>query len=544
MSTRLDRMPEWEALRNHARAARRRRIPTLFARDKHRFRHFSAEAAGILLDYSRQNVDQRTMDLLFELTTASALGEWRRRQFGGERINVSEDRAVLHTALRAGTHGLAPDGIGSEVASLHDRMAHFVERFRNGSIRGHGGKVIRSVVNIGIGGSDLGPAMVCRALPKTPDAPEVRFLSNVDPAQFQRLTRDLDPETTLFIVASKTFSTLETLSNAGLARQWLGGDADSGARMARHFAAVTGNVERATAFGIAPENIFPMPDWIGGRFSLWSAIGLPIALHIGIDGFHELLAGAGAMDAHFVETPAERNLPVLMAMLGIWNRNFRRSSSLAVVPYVDALERLPDFLQQAEMESNGKRVTREGQPVSWDTCPVIWGATGTNGQHAFFQQLHQGTEEIPVDFIVVRSAPPGMESVHRKLLANAVAQSAALATGRAESEVKNRLAQAGVSDGDLPWAASHRGYPGNRPSSLLVLDHLDPHTLGALIALYEHKVFVQGVVWQICSFDQWGVELGKELASEVDELLVGGAAGGSNASVRDLVQWLRGSADG
>ncbi|MXY64449.1 MAG: glucose-6-phosphate isomerase [Gammaproteobacteria bacterium] len=543
MTTRLDRMPEWQSLNAHARAVADRRIGVMFRDDPGRFGRFSGEAAGIFLDYSKHNIDSATLELLLALARASDVEGWRERQFRGKRINVAEDRAALHTALRSDGDGgrvHAPGPVREEVAEVLGRIGTLAEAIRSGQWRGHTGKPVRTVVNIGIGGSHLGPALVCRALSRHDrDGPEIRFLSNVDSGHFDEITRDLDPEATLFVLASKTFSTQETLANAESARQWLGlrPGRDPGAE--NHFIAVTGHHERALAFGIVPENIYPLPDWVGGRFSLWSAIGISIAIGIGMEGFRALLRGARAMDEHFLAAPLERNLPVLMAMTGIWCRNFLGTSSLAVVPYTQGLELLPAFLQQMEMESNGKRVTRKGEEVAWETCPVIWGAVGTNGQHTFFQHLHQGVETIPVDFIVVKEGADGQDGTQRKLVANAVAQSAALMAGRDEEIVRQHLSGAGLTVDQIDRQAPHRTYPGNRPSSTIVLERLTPESLGALIALYEHKVFVQGVVWQVCSFDQWGVELGKELAVAVDRLFTGDAAGPEiDGSTRGLVALL------
>ena len=546
MNTRLDRMPEWQSLKNHARSVKNRRIAALFERDGARFENFSATGAGLLLDYSKQNMDARTRDLLLALASATGLSTWRSRLFRGDPINVTEGRAVLHTALRA-TYGrarsLTPASAMETVQHLHDRMERFVEAVRSGRWQGHSGKRIETVVNLGIGGSDLGPAMVCTALARRGDSPlDVRFVSNVDPQHLESGLSQADPETTLFIVASKTFTTTETMANARGARRWLLHALGEPGAVQRHFVAVTSKPDRAREFGVASDNIFPMADWIGGRFSLWSTIGLPIALQVGMSGFRDMLRGAARMDDHFLEAPLNANLPVLMAMTGIWNRNFRGAESLAIVPYAQRLELLPAYLQQLEMESNGKQTTRYGEPVSWDTSPVIWGATGTNGQHAFFQQLHQGTREVPVDFVLVRRDSSGNEASQRILLANGIAQSAALMQGRDPSEVRRRLVRAGKPAAEINELVSHRSYPGNRPSSTLVIDELNPESLGALIALYEHKTFVQGVVWQICSFDQWGVELGKELASDVESSLAGAdeQAAAMDGSSRGLVAYLRG----
>ena len=541
-------MPEWQSLKAHAREVADRRIGEMFRQDPGRFDRFSADAAGIFLDISKQNIDSETLELLLALARASDVEGWRERQFRGERINVTEDRAVLHTALRGAGDGRgdhAPGPVRGEVAEVLGRVETLAEAVRSGRWLGHTGKPVRAVVNIGIGGSHLGPALACGALSRHgADGPEIRFLSHLDAGHFDEVTRGLDPETTLFVLASKTFSTQESLANAESARQWLGlrPGRDPGAES--HFIAVTGHRDRALAFGIVPENIYPLPDWVGGRFSLWSAIGIPVAIGIGMEGFRSLLVGGRAMDEHFLTAPLQRNLPVLMAMTGIWCRNFLGSSSLAVVPYAQGLALLPAFLQQMEMESNGKGVTREGEAVSWETCPVIWGAVGTSGQHTFFQHLHQGVETVPVDFIVVKEGADGQGGTKRTLAANAVAQSAALMIGRDEESVRRQLSGTGLTDDRADRQVPHRVCPGNRPSSTIVLDRLTPETLGALIALYEHKVFVQGVVWQVCSFDQWGVELGKELASRIDRLFAGDAAGPEmDGSTRGLVALLGSGAE-
>ncbi len=541
MQSRLDRMPEWQSLKRHAGAVKNRRIDALFDRDRNRFQNFSISAAGLFLDYSKQNIDARTRSLLLDLARATDVEGWRGRLFRGEHVNGTEKRAALHTALRAEgpSADLTPPAALEAARDFQQRMETFVTAIRSGEWRAHGGERIDTVINIGIGGSDLGPAMVARALsPDIADGPEVRFVSNVDPAHLRAALTDADPDTTLFIIASKTFTTQETLSNARGARDWLQA-ARPGTDIGRHFAAVSSRPDRAREFGIPEENVFPMADWVGGRYSLWSTIGLPIALAIGMPGFRELLRGASAMDEHFLVAPLEENLPVLLALTGIWNRNFRHAASLVIAPYAQRLDLLPPYLQQLEMESNGKGVTREGEAVTWDTCPAIWGVAGTNGQHAFFQQLHQGGEELPVDFVVVARDAGGDAARQRLLVSNAIAQSAALMRGRNVDEVRERMQVDGAPAEEIERLAPHRTFPGNRPSNTIVLDELTPATLGALLALYEHKVFVQGVIWQICPFDQWGVELGKELAANVGRLLAGEVdARGVDGSTRGLVERL------
>ncbi len=526
MTIRLDCLSPWRCLSEHARKTADRRIETLFRDDPDRLQTHSAEAAGLFLDYSRHNVDAETRELLLDLARVSDVAGWRARQFRGEKINATEGVAVLHTALRATERNipaLAPAAVQRAVEEVLDRMEVLVSAVRSGQWRGHTHKPIRTVVNIGIGGSHLGPAMVCQALSdQNPQGPEVRFVSHLDADDFHEAVRDADPETTLFILASKSFTTSETLLNAELAGQWLGLSPGRGPGAEKHWVAVTGHRDRAVDFGFVPDNILPLPTWVGGRFSLWSAMGISIALKIGMDGFRALLKGGHAMDQHFLNAPFEHNLPVLLAMTGIWCRNFRGASSQAVIPYAQSLALLPAFLQQMEMESNGKRVTWYGEEVSWDTCPVIWGAVGTHAQHTFFQQLHMGSEVIPVDFIVVKRAPDAPEAMHQQLLANAAAQSTALMTGRPAHRMRHEDATPHPDAEMWRRQAPHRVYPGNRPSNMIILDALTPQTLGALIALYEHKVFVQGVVWQVCSFDQWGVELGKELATDIGQVLTGG----------------------
>ena len=478
--------------------------------------------AGLLLDYSKHLLDDPARQSLLELCQQSDLSEWIEKQFNGVRINQTEDRAVLHTALRSATDCLEVEGrnVMDAIRAEQEKVRRFVEQVHGGNWLGYSGLKIRTVVNVGIGGSDLGPAMVTRALSHLHvDELDVRFVSNVDPAHLAEQLRHAEPQSTLFIIASKTFTTQETMANARAARQWLLNHFSDKAAVARHFVAVSTNTQAVTEFGISPDNMFQFWDWVGGRYSLWSVIGLSIALAVGYANFQKLLDGAAAMDEHFRYTPFEKNLPVLMALLGIWGVNFNDHTSLAVIPYAENLGLLPAYLQQAEMESNGKRVTRDGSVVQWHTCPVVWGEPGTNGQHAFFQLLHQGSQIIPVDFILVAKSPYQPDRQHQLLLANALAQSRALMQGRDTDSVEQRLVKAGKSPQEANALAPHRAYPGNRPSSSIVLPDLEPASLGALIALYEHKVFVQGVIWQICSFDQWGVELGKQVAREVESLL-------------------------
>jgi len=537
MALRLIDRPEWHALVAHHGAVRDRHLRQWFAEDPSRGERMVIEGAGLVLDYSRNRLDDRTVALLVALARASEVEGWIEAMFRGERLNVTEQRAVLHVALRAarGTR-LVVDGhdVVAEVHDVLERMARFATAVREGRWHGHTGKPVRAIVNIGIGGSDLGPAMAYEALRPWADRRlVVRFVSNVDASDFVEKTRDLDPAETLVIVSSKTFTTLETMTNARTARAWLlgalGGDERA---IARHFVAVSTNAEAVRAFGIDPENMFGFWDWVGGRFSMDSAIGLSTMIALGPEGFHALLAGFRAMDEHFRTTPFERNLPVLLALIGIWYRNFFATASHAVLPYDQYLERFPAYLQQLEMESNGKSVTLDGQSVGWDTAPVVWGQPGTNGQHAFYQMLHQGTALVPVDFIAFARPAHAIGDHHDLLLANVLAQAEALAFGKTAEEVQ--------ADGVAPALVPHRSFAGNRPSSLILGEQLTPETLGSLVALYEHKVFVQGAIWGINSFDQWGVELGKVLAQRIAGELAGPSPTLAHDSATNrAIRWYR-----
>jgi glucose-6-phosphate isomerase len=514
--------PQWAALQAHATQMRDVTLRTLFDDDPERGNRLTAEGAGLYLDYSKHRATDETLRLLLALAEASGLAERTEAMFRGDHINTSEDRAVLHTALRLprGT-SLVVDGVdvAAEVHEVLDRMGNFAERVRDGSWLGQGGDTITSVVNIGIGGSDLGPVMAYEALRAFSRRDlTFRFVSNIDGTDFAEATRDLDPKRTLFIVASKTFGTLETLTNASTARDWVldayRGDADA---VARHFVAVSTNAEKVSAFGIDTENMFGFWDWVGGRYSVDSAIGLSLMIAIGPEAFAELLAGFHEMDVHFRATPPERNLPVLMGVLGVWYANFFDAQTLAVLPYDLYLKRFPAYLQQLDMESNGKHVTLHGDPVGTTTGPIVWGEPGTNGQHAFYQLLHQGTRLVPADLIGFVGTQNPIGNHHDLLMANLFAQSEALAFGAAADE-------------------PYRVCEGNRPTSTILGDELTPRTLGALIALYEHKVFVQGTIWGIDSFDQWGVELGKKLATTIiDELDSGVAGDGHDSSTTALI---------
>jgi glucose-6-phosphate isomerase len=547
----IDR-PSWKALHAHARDLGETRILDLFAQDPQRAQGFSLEACGILLDYSKNPVSAETRRLLLALAEDASVPAQIAAMFEGKRINVTEKRAVLHTALRnRSSQPVLVDGrdVMPDIRTVLERMRGMAERVRGGIAKGCSGRPFTDVVNIGIGGSDLGPLMVTTALrPYGSPGLRAHFVSNVDGAHLAATLARLDPETTLFIVSSKTFTTQETLANANSAREWLltklGTTAPSEILVEHHFAAVSTNLEATAAFGIIPERVFGFWDWVGGRYSLWSAIGLPIALAIGFDGFEELLAGAYEMDEHFRNTPLERNLPALAALVGIWNIDFLGHPTHAVLPYAQDLLYLPAFLQQLDMESNGKRVDRSGTAASYLTGPVIWGAPGTNGQHAFFQHLHQGTQVTPADFIIAANATDTLPGHQDMLLANCIAQTEALLRGKSAEEVRAELKARGMQGEELERLTPHRVFPGNRPSNTIVLKQLDPRSLGALIAFYEHKVFVQGAIWNINSFDQWGVELGKQLAGSVlEDLKAGKAADGHDPSTRRLIQHVLKSRD-
>jgi len=517
----LAQRPQWAALAAHARAFSGTHLRELFAADPARGQRLSAEGAGLYLDYSKQRVNDDTLRLLLELAKACGLRARAAAMFAGERINRTEDRSVLHVALRMPKgERLEVDGV-DVVAQVHevlDRMAAFAGRVRCGQWTGHSGKRIRNVVSIGIGGSDLGPVMAYEALRDFSDrGMHFGFVSNVDGTDFSEAVRGLDAAETLFIVCSKTFTTLETLANAHAARDWclaaLGGDA---AAVAKHFVAVSTNADGVRDFGIDTDNMFGFWDWVGGRYSMDSAIGLSTMIAIGPDNFRDMLAGFHAMDVHFRDTPPERNLPVLMALVALWNNNFLGAETVAVLPYAQYLKRFPAYLQQLTMESNGKSVTLGGRRVDYQTGPVYWGEPGTNGQHSFYQLIHQGTRLVPCDFIGFCEPLSPLREQHDLLMANLFAQGEALAFGRTADEVRAE----GVDEALVP----HKTFEGNRPSSTILAKKLTPHALGALVALYEHSVFVQGVVWDIDSFDQWGVELGKVLAKRTASELEAGDA--------------------
>jgi glucose-6-phosphate isomerase len=508
----LTQRPAWKALAAHHKQIQKLPLRKLFADDAKRGQRFTAEAAGLFLDFSKNCITDQTLKLLLQLAEESGLRGKMDAMFSGEKINITENRAVLHVALRAPKgETILVDGkyVVPEVHAVLDRMAEFSKRVRSGEWKGHTGKRIKNVINIGIGGSDLGPVMAYEALKHYSERSlTFRFISNVDGTDFVEVTRDLEPAETLFIVSSKTFTTLETMTNAQSAHDWLlaglGGEAKA---VAKHFVAVSTNAEKVSAFGIDTANMFGFWDWVGGRYSMDSAIGLSTMLAAGPDNFRALLAGFHKMDEHFRTAPFEKNLPVLMGLLSVWNNDFLGAQTVAVLPYEQYLKRFPAYLQQLTMESNGKHVTLTGKKVNYQTGPVFWGEPGTNGQHSFYQLIHQGTRLIPCDFIAFGHALTPLGRHHDILLANVFAQAEALAFGKTAAEVK--------AEGTPDWLVPHRVFEGNRPSNVILADRLTPEVLGQLVALYEHSVFTQGAIWNIDSFDQWGVELGKVLAQRI-----------------------------
>jgi glucose-6-phosphate isomerase len=530
----LTQSPAWRALADHAAGpARSLSLRELFARDPGRFGRFSLRAGGsggdpLLVDFSKHLITEETWRLLLDLARERDVEGWRERMFRGEPINDTEGRAVLHTALRNRSgEPVTVDGrdVMPEVREVLARMRAFCEEVRDGRRRGHTGQRLDTVVNIGIGGSDLGPKMVALALePYAEQGRRAFFVSNVDPADLALTLRRCDPERTLFVVASKTFTTQETLTNARSARDWLlaklGGDASA---VAKHFVAVSTNAAKVAEFGIDTANMFGFWDWVGGRYSLWSAIGLPIALHLGPDLFEQVLDGGHAMDRHFREAPLDQNLPVALAMLGVWYGNFMGAQTHAILPYDQNLSRFAAYFQQGDMESNGKSVDRDGNRVDYDTGPIVWGEPGTNGQHAFYQLIHQGTRLIPCDFLLAARNLTPLGDHHDKLAANFLAQSEALAFGKTAGEARAELEAEGLKGAALDRLVPFKVFEGDKPSTSILYRELTPHRLGTLIALYEHKIFVQGVVWNVNSFDQWGVELGKQLAGRILKELEGPA---------------------
>jgi glucose-6-phosphate isomerase len=517
--TQPTRLPAWQALAQHQRDIADVHMRDLFTHDPQRFDRFSLRFGDLLFDYSKNRITETTLSLLLDLARQSGLANKIEAMFRGDRINVTESRAVLHVALRNRSNRpilLDGEDVMPEINRVLGRMRNFIEAVRSGQWRGSTGKAITHVVNIGIGGSDLGPRMVVKALtPYIQPSLRVRFVSNVDEADLMQNLDGLDPETTLFCIVSKTFATQETVTNAQSAREWLLAKVKDPSAVARHFVAISTNAAKVAEFGIDTANMFEFWDWVGGRYSLWSSVGLPIALAVGMDRFEALLAGAHRVDEHFRHEPFARNIPVLMALLGIWYDNFFQAESYAILPYDQYLEYLPDYLQQSDMESNGKTVDIEGRPVDYSTGPIVFGQPGTNGQHAFYQLMHQGSELIPCDFLAAAQSHYALSRHHEILISNFLAQPEALMRGKTYEEAKEELEAEGVTGERLLELAAAKTFSGNRPSNSILYKKLTPETLGALIALYEHKIFVQGALWNINSFDQMGVELGKQLAKTI-----------------------------
>lgn len=515
----LTSLASWKALQDHQKSIASKHMRSLFAEDPERFKKFSIRFGDILLDYSKNRIISETVPLLLNLAREVNLTQWIEKMFTGEKINSTEDRAVLHVALRNRSNTpILVDGkdVMPDVNRVLRQMRDFSTNVRNGEWKGFSGKVITDIVNIGIGGSDLGPVMVTEAL-KPYGKPGLRahFVSNVDGTHIAETLKMISPETTLFIIASKTFTTQETLTNANTAKEWLLKSAKNSSVVRKHFVALSTNADAVAKFGIDTNNMFEFWDWVGGRYSLWSAIGLSIALFIGMDNFEELLTGAHEMDNHFRNEPFEKNIPVIMGLLGIWYNDFFGAETHAIIPYDQYLHRFAAYFQQGDMESNGKRVTKKGEPVDYSTGPIIWGEPGTNGQHAFFQLMHQGTRLIPTDFLAPVTSQNPIGEHHSILLSNFFAQTEALMKGKTEAEAKAELEAEGLNGDSLKRLLPHKVFPGNRPTNSILFQKLTPRMLGSLIAMYEHKIFVQGIVWNINSFDQWGVELGKQLAKKI-----------------------------
>jgi glucose-6-phosphate isomerase len=511
MSSQLDNA--WENLHEEGQRLAGVTISELFEDAPTRFDKFSFSLDDLLIDFSKERIDEQALNSLFLLAKAAKIENRREDMFSGANINTTEDRAVLHVALRGGVNNpveVAGQSVMDDIKDVQEKFLSFAEDVRNGDYTAVNGAPFTDVVNIGIGGSDLGPCMAVRALTPDADGPRMHFVSNIDGSHLRDILSELDPQRTLIIIASKTFTTLETMTNARSAQAWL--KKALGKHTGQHLAAISTNIEATSEFGISTDNVFGFWDWVGGRYSIWSAIGLPLAIAIGEYRYRRFLQGAASMDHHFQSAPMEKNLPILLALIGIWRRNIMGCQSVAVIPYDQRLERFPAYLQQMDMESNGKYITREGERVQHQTSPVIWGEPGTNSQHSFFQLIHQGTDIIPVDFIVAAQARDGIGGHHSLLLANCLAQGQALAFGKNEQQVRNEMIQQGIKQEKIDALAPHRTFPGNRPSTTILHETMKAFNLGRLIALYEHKVFVQGLIWGVNSFDQWGVELGKQLA--------------------------------
>ncbi|MEX1277060.1 MAG: glucose-6-phosphate isomerase [Bacteroidota bacterium] len=542
MNTTLTQSLPWKSLQQHQQQVAGLHMRDLFAGEPNRFSNFSLRWSDLLLDYSKNRITAETMPLLFDLAREADVKEWTDKMFRGDKINFTEKRAVLHTALRNRSNKpVMVDGedVMPAVNKVLAHMRSFTDSIRSGEWKGTTGKAMTDVVNIGIGGSDLGPVMVTEALrPYGHERIKLHFVSNIDGTHIAETVRHLNPETTLFIVSSKTFTTQETITNAESAKRWFLERVKNESAVAKHFVAVSTNAKACAAFGIDTKNMFEFWDWVGGRYSLWSAIGVSIASSIGMDYFEELLTGAHEMDEHFRTAPPEENIPVILALLGVWYNNFFGAETHAIIPYDQYLHRFPAYLQQGDMESNGKRVTRNGVEVDYTTGPVIWGEPGTNGQHAFFQLVHQGTKLIPVDFLAPMQSHNPLGDHHAILISNFIAQTEALMRGKTEDEARNELAN--LPPAEAAALLPHKVFPGNRPTNTIAFKKLTPRVLGQLIAMYEHKIFVQGIIWNINSFDQWGVELGKQLAKVVlPELKGEGEPGGHDSSTRGLIEYYR-----
>jgi len=545
----LTSSPEWRALEDQHQQLQSVSMRQLFVEDPQRAHRYFVEAAGISLDFSKNRITDRTLDALLALAQRCDLSGRRDALVRGEPINLTESRPALHTALRdPGTGSIMVDGV-DVVAEVHrtlDRMETLVADVQQHSLTGHSGKAFTDVVSIGIGGSYLGPKLVNEALqPYWQPGMRCHFVANIDGTDICEVLRQVNPESTLFLIQSKSFRTQETLNNATVARQWLVDHYGDDAAVAAHFLAVTANVAGAENFGIHADQVFPMWDWVGGRYSLWSAIGLPVALTIGMSNFRRLLAGAHAMDSHFRDAPLAQNLPVILGLLGVWYNNFWDAQTHAILPYDQYLRSLPDHLQQLDMESNGKRVTEQGEPLACNSGPVIWGGTGSNGQHAYHQLIHQGTRLIPADFIIPLKSHNPVATHHADLFANCLSQSQAMMAGKTLAEARAELKAEGQSESEIERLAPHKVIPGNKPSNTLILEQVTPDTLGALIALYEHRTFVQGVIWGVDSFDQWGVELGKQLGKGILPRLLGEKeqGEGSDSSTDHLIDLFRSAGD-
>ncbi len=539
---------EWQDLKKHFDDIKNVQMRDLFKDDEQRFEKFHLALDDFLFDFSKNRINDKTLGLLNKLAIKADVEGWRAKQFSGEKINTTEDRAVLHTALRSQDNNpVVVDGVDvkPEVLKVLKQVENFSNSINDGSWKGFTGKKINTIVNIGIGGSDLGPAMVCKALkPYSQKDLHIHFVSNVDGADLALTLEQCDPETTLFIVASKTFTTQETMTNAFSARHWFLNHAKNNDAITQHFVAVSTNTEKVKEFGINEENMFIFWDWVGGRYSLWSSIGLSISIYLGFENFKELQTGAYEMDQHFLNAPIEKNMPIQMALIGIWYNNFFKFNTQAILPYDQGLSLLPSYLQQADMESNGKFIDRDGNRVCLETGPVIWGESGTNGQHAFYQLIHQGTQFVPCDFIMpIKSHynPGDKKNLHHKILmSNLLAQSQSLMMGKTIDEARSELINSGLSDQEISSLLPHRSFEGNRPSNTILFEKLTPKNLGKLIALYEHKIFVQGIIWNINSFDQWGVEYGKQIARLVLPKIQGEKTTSCfDASTNNLIDYIK-----